>query len=1115
MRPTVAVGTQNYLDDPTSLHGGVTMNTRVSTLLLSLLLLVPTALPAQDSGDEENGVGDRPALDASLLAGLEFRAIGPALTSGRIGDLAVHPDDPATWYVAVSSGGVWKTVNAGVTWKPIFDSYGSYSIGTVTVDPRDPLVVWVGTGENNSQRSVGYGDGLYKSVDGGRSFDRVGLEESEHIAKILIDPRDSDVVFVAAQGPLWASGGDRGLYRTSDGGKSWEAVLEVDGDTGVTDVLMDPRNPDVMYAASYQRRRHVWTLINGGPGSGIYKSIDGGRSWDKANKGLPGGDLGRIGLAMSPQDPNVLYATVEAADGKSGFFRSVDRAGSWSRQSDYISSSPQYYQEIVADPHRFDRIYALDTRTRVTEDGGKTWSRLGGEWRHVDDHALWIDPRDEDHLVIGGDGGLYETWDRGANWDYKANLPVTQFYKVAVDNAEPFYNIYGGTQDNNTQGGPSRTITRHGIRNSDWFITVGGDGFDPAVDPEDPNIVYSQWQYGGLVRFDRSTGEQIDIRPQPGPDGPPLRWNWDSALLISPHSPSRLYYGSQILFRSEDRGNTWRPVSGDLTRNMNRNELPVMGRVWSVDAVAKNNSTSFYGTIVALSESPLVEDLLYAGTDDGLIQVSEDGGATWRRIDRLPDVPEMTYVNDLEASWHDPNTVYAVLNNHKRGDFAPYVLVSRDRGRSWDSITGDLPERGSTYTIAEDHEKPDLLFVGTEFGVFASLVGGSSWIQMKGGLPTIAIRDIEIQRREDDLVLSSFGRGFFVLDDYSPLRHLSEDLLPAPGHVFPIRQAWMYVQSGPLGGGEKASQGAAFFTAPNPPFGAVFTYFLGESLRSREQARRKAEKELAKEGEDVLYPSWDALKEEDREESPAVALVVRTPEGDMVRRVEGSTSAGLHRATWDFRYPGFGPIQLDEDGNGPAALPGQYTVTLETRVDGVSRILAGPEPFDVSVLGTPSLPPADREAKLAFQREAGRLQRAVLGASRAAAEAAERIQVIQHAAEITPGVPDGLLDEVRAMELRLTDLRELLDGDRTRSRRSEPAMPGIVSRVQTVVGGQWSNTSAPTGTQREQLEVATGLFGDMVENLRQVVDVDLPALEGRLEEAGVPWTPGRGVPQWP
>lgn len=1081
---------------------------------LCLVALTPAGLPAQsdDSEDEDDG---RPELDASLVSGLELRGLGPALTSGRICELAVHPEHTATWYVAVCSGGLWKTVNSGTTWTPIFDDEGSYSIGTVAVDPANPLVVWVGTGENNSQRSVGYGDGVYKSVDGGRSFENVGLSESEHVARILIDPRDSKVVYVAAQGPLWAAGGDRGLYRTADGGSTWERILYIDEHTGVTDLLMDPRDPDVLYAASYQRRRHVWTLINGGPGSGIHKSTDGGVTWKEIDRGLPSGDKGRIGLAMSPQNPDVLYAIVEAADDRSGFFRSDDAGEHWNRQSDHITTSPQYYQEIVADPHRFDRLYALDTRTRFTEDGGGTWEVLGREWRHVDDHALWIDPDDAEHLIIGGDGGLYETWDRGDNWRYVANLPVTQFYKVAVDNAEPFYHVYGGTQDNATQGGPVRTRNVHGIRNSDWFVTVGGDGFDPAVDPEDPDIVYSQWQYGGLIRFDRRTGERIDIRPQPEAGGPPLRWNWDSALMISPHSASRLYYGSQILFRSDDRGDTWRAVSPDLTRNMDRNRLEVMGRVWSVDAVAKNNSTSLYGTIVALSESPLVEGLLYVGTDDGLIQVSEDGGDSWERHERFSDVPEMTYVNDLEASWHDPNTVYAALNNHKRGDFRPHVLVSRDRGRSWTSMAGDLPERGSAYTIVQDHVDPDLLFVGTEFGVFFTLDGGDGWIQLEAGIPTIAVRELEIQRRESDLVAATFGRGFYVLDDYTPLRDLSEGLLPSPGHIFPVKTAWMYVQATPLGGGEKASQGAAFYTAPNPPFGAVFTYYLGETLRTREAARRKAEKALAKEGQDVFYPSWETLKQEDREEDPAVHVVVRDPDGGLVRRIHGSTSAGIHRATWDFRYPGYTPIELDDDGNGPMAVPGTYTVSLEQRVDGATTPLAGPVPFEVEVLGTSGLPPADRQAKLAFQRQTGALQRAVLGASRAAADAAERLEFIKRAVEITPEVDPSLRAEARDLELRLLDLREALNGDPTRARRSEAAMPGIVDRVQTVVGGQWSNTSAPTDTQRRNLEIAGREYGAIADDLRELVEVRVPALEDRLDEAGVPWTPGRGVPHWP
>jgi photosystem II stability/assembly factor-like uncharacterized protein len=646
-------------------------------LILALALSIPgfaakkgAERPAEDEDDR--------LLSADTLAGLKLRSLGPAINSGRISDFAVTPGKRHRYFAAAASGGVWRTDNAGTTWTPVFDKQDSYSIGCLAMDPSNPNVVWVGTGENNSQRSVSFGDGVYKTLDGGTTWENVGLEESEHIGRIAIDPRDPDVVYVAAQGPLWRSGGDRGLYKTIDGGTNWERILHISDDTGVNEVHLDPRDPDIVYATAYQRRRPVWTLLNGGPESGIHKSTDGGKTWRELQKGLPEGvDLGRIGLAISPADPDVIYAIVEAQRDEGGVFRSTDRGESWEKRSDYMSQSPQYYNELVADPQDVDTVYSMDTWLHVSTDGGKTFTKVGEKHKHVDNHAMWIDPEDTDYLLVGCDGGVYESFDRGTNWSFKENLPINQFYRVTVDNSTPFYFIYGGTQDNNTLGGPVRTLHRSGISNEDWFVTVGGDGYETKVDPVNPDIVYSQWQYGGLVRYDRASGETIDIQPQEEPGEAAHRWNWDSALLISPHSHTRIYYAAQILFRSDDRVNTWRAVSGDLTRNMDRNELPVMGRIWSVDAIAKNNSTSFFGTIVALSESPLIEGLLFVGTDDGLVQVTEDGGGTWRRIDRIGDVPEMTYVNDLEASLHDPNTVYAVLNNHKRGDFKPYVFKSQ------------------------------------------------------------------------------------------------------------------------------------------------------------------------------------------------------------------------------------------------------------------------------------------------------------------------------------------------------------------------------------------------------------------------------------------------------
>jgi photosystem II stability/assembly factor-like uncharacterized protein len=1081
---------------------------RLGAVILALALLptVPSTTRAQED--------DAPDWTATLASGLSARNLGGAFMSGRIVEIAVDPADKATWYLAAASGGVWKTENAGVTWRPIFDRYGSYSIGTVAVDPNNRFTVWVGTGENNSQRSVGYGDGLYKSVNGGRSFEKVGLETSEHIARIIIDPRDSDRVFVAAQGPLWSSGGERGVYRTTDGGQTWIQVLEIDEHTGVSDLVYDPRDPDVMYASSYQRRRHVWTLINGGPGSGVWKTTDGGDSWRKIESGLPSGDKGRIGLAIAPSAPDILYAVVELPGGEGGFYRSMNQGESWERRSGYVAGSPQYYNEIYVDLHNPGLIYSLDTYMMVSRDGGASFSRLGEDDKHVDNHAIWIDPDDRDHLLIGSDGGLYETWDQGQTYSFFSNLPLAQYYKTAVGNDEPFYFVYGGTQDNATHGAPSQTTNTHGIRPGDWFTTVFGDGFGPAVDPEDPNIVYSQWQYGGLIRFDRLSNERVDIKPRESADGPPLKWNWDSPLLISPHNPARIYYGAQILFRSDDRGDSWEAISGDLTRQLDRNALEVMDRVWSLDAVAKNASTSIYGNLTAVAESPRVPDLLYAGTDDGMVQVTEDGGGSWRPIGTFPGVPERTYVNDLEASLHDDNTVFAAFNNHKMGDFNPYLLKSSDRGRSWTSIAGDLPERGSVYTVVQDHVDPDLLFAGTEFGIYVTRDGGDHWVKVSGGIPTVGIRDLVIQRRENALVAASFGRGFYIIDDYTPLRTADGDLAAADAHIFPVKTALAYIEDTPLGVSGKAFQGADFHLDENPEFGAHVTYYLAEGLQTRRQARQAEERDIARDGGDTPYPSWEELKAEDREESPAMVFTIRNQDGDVVRRITGPASKGMHTVTWDLQYPGFTPVSESTrgDGNGPMVAPGRYSVEMAAFDDGEFRPMASAVDFRVAALNSYSIPPQDRNATLAFQLRAGEIQRAVMGASAALGQAMDEVGAMKNVVGRDPAGTPELRDEVRALELALMDLQEILQGDRTLPRRQEPAMPGIMSRVQTVMGGVLSTTYGPTGTHREQLDIAERAFQTLQPRLQQAIEVDLAALKARLDELGIRWTAGRGVP---
>ena len=1060
-------------------------------------------------------------LDGVSLNVFKLRSIGPALTSGRISDFAVNPDNPSEFYVATASGGVWKTENAGTTFAPLFDHQGSYSIGCITLDPHNPHVIWVGTGENNNQRSVAYGDGVYKSEDGGSSWSHVGLKNSEHIGMIKIDPRDADVVYVAAVGPLWSAGGDRGLYKTTDGGKNWEAVLTISEHTGINEVHLDRRNPDIIYATAHQRRRHVFTLIDGGPESGIYKSEDAGKSWKKINRGLPGGDKGRIGLALSPADPTLIYAIVEAQGNQGGFYCSKNGGASWEKRSGYHSSG-NYYQEIMCDPVDPDRVYSMDTFLQVTDDGGRTWTALGDRSKHWDAHAFWVDPANTHYYLTGNDGGVYESFDRGKTWKYMPNLPVTQFYKVAVDNDSPFYNVYGGTQDNYSLGGPSRTTSAHGIVNSDWYTTQGGDGFESAVDPENPNIVYAQSQHGNLTRFDRKSGENMGIQPKPRKGENEYRWNWDAPLLISPHSPARLYFAANKVFRSDDRGDTWQVISDDLTQQIDRNKLEVMGKIWPMDAVAKNASTSQYGTIVALDESPVEEGLIYAGTDDGLIQVTEDGGVNWTRIGTFPGVPERTYVNDIIASRHDRNTVYAAFNNHKNGDFKPYILKSTDLGRSWTSISSNLPERGSVYALEEDHVNGDLLFAGTEFGLFVTVDGGGHWSPLKNGLPVIAVRDLAVQRRENDLVLATFGRGFYILDDYSPLRFLSGDVLTKDAHMFPVKEAWMFVEERPLGSlgsRSKGFQGESYFTVPNPPVAAVFTYHLKDDFPTLRDKRRAEEMKMRKANKPVFYPTYEQLEAERKEESAALIFTILDEEGHVVRHLRAPAGKGLRRIIWDLRYPALNAASsrdADPTSSGPSStfvFPGTYKVKMSLSAGGEITPLTEPVSFNVKTPGTSTLPAEDKAALAAFQKKARKLGHAVNAASSVIRDLNQRIPLYKAALKGLT-VPHEELDrEIRALEGDLQKLQRLMFGDSTKARLDMDTQPGIARRISSAIYEQWNSTSAPTRTQLDAYHIVEEEFAPVYEELQKILSVAVKNIENKLNDIGAPFTPGR-LPDW-
>jgi len=1084
--------------------------------LLFVFIVLATGVAAAADKDEKPD----PGLNETSLKGLEWRNIGPATMAGRIADIAINPQDSSQWYIGVGSGGVWKTDNRGTTWTPVFDKEGSYSIGCVSIDPNDVQTVWVGTGENVSGRHVGYGDGVYKSLDGGKTWTNMGLKNSQHIGMITIDPRDSNVVFVAAQGPLWSGGGDRGLYKTTDGGKTWELVLSKGQYTGANEVHLDPRNPDIVYASLHQRFRNVAALMDGGPESGIYKSTDGGETWRELTNGIPDEDKGKIGLSVSPVNPDIVYATIELAQRTGGLWRSTDAGASWEKRSDevYSGTGPHYYQELFASPFDADTVYQVAPNLYKSVDGGKTMKALENRAVHGDYHAVAFNPDDPDYMLVGTDGGLYESFDAGEHWKFFANMPITQFYKVSVDYDEPFYNVYGGTQDNNSQGGPSRTDNVHGIRNSDWFVTLFADGHQSAADPTDPDIVYAEWQEGNLVRWDRKTGEIVYIQPQPAAGEEYERFNWDSPILISPHDSKRLYYASQRVWRSDDRGDSWTPISGDLTHARDRMKLPMMGRVWSFDSSWDLMAMSRYGTITSLSESPLVDGLIYAGTDDGLIQVSEDGGANWRRIDKLPGVPEGFFVNDIKADLFNADTVYVVVDNHKAGDFSPYILMSSNRGQNWHSISKGLPERHLAWRLVQDHVKPNLLFAATEFGVFFT-IDTVTWTKLSGNVPNIAFRDLAIQKRENDLVGASFGRSFWVLDDYTPLRSVTAKNLASDTMLFPVRDALWYLQRMPMGEfrtGGKASQGDAFFIADNPPFGAVITYYLPKDIQTAKEKRREREKKVEKEGGDTPYPGWDALRAERNEEEPAVVLTVLDTHGEVVRRLEGPAKAGFHRVAWDLRYPESSPWtdKVSDDYivfSGPLATPGEYTVSLATRVNGVLTETGLQTPIHVKLMRQNSLATASPAEVVAFAKRLDNLMRESEGADSAIKSLLMELSAVKQTL-LRSDAAMALREQARNLELQVLDLQLKLSGDEVRDLNGDPGQVPVNRRIGVARMGTAFSSYGPTPTHLDSLQIAEQGFAGIKAALDKIYGTELPALRKALDDAGVPWTPGRGVP---
>jgi photosystem II stability/assembly factor-like uncharacterized protein len=1008
------------------------------------------------------------ALSATLVAAppddpfkaLEFRSIGPALMGGRIDDVAVVESDPAIYYVATASGGIWKTTNHGTTFAPVFDRYETSSIGDVTVSPSNPSVVWAGSGEPNNRQSSSWGHGVYRSLDAGATWQHLGLEATFHIGRIVVHPRDEHTAWVAALGSLWGPGPERGLYRTTDGGKTWVNTKFIDEDTGFVDVAIDPESPNILYAASYQRRRTPFGFSGGGPSSGIWRTTDGGASWARLTSGLPGkGDLGRIGLAVYRRDPSIVFATIEHAT-EGGVYRSADRGETWTKVSS-TNPRPSYYSKIHVDPNNELRIWVLGAQMYFSEDGGKTFKTDRIEKIHGDFHALWIDPANSDHLLIGSDGGIHVSWDGGRNMDFINTVALAQFYEVHYDMRTPYF-VCGGLQDNGSWCGPSRTMYDQGIANEDWYRVGGGDGFFTVIDPSDPDTVYVESQDGNVQRFDRRTNQRRVIRPEP-PAGEKYRFNWNSPIVLSPHDPKTIYYGGNRLFGSSDRGDTWTLVTPDLTSAQARDELPIFGKT-SKDFLSRNDGVVHWGTITTIAESPVQRGVLWVGTDDGNLQLSRDGGASWTDVTaRVTGVPKGTYVSRVEASRIGAGTAYVAFDGHRGNDFAPYVVRTGDFGQSWQRISAGLPQGGTVSVVREHPTKTDVLLAGTERGLFVSWSRGGEWTRVRANLPTMPVDDIQIHPRDNDLILASHGRGIWILDDMTPL--LSPPAVTAPVEVLPIRPAVQYRIYG-----HKGNTGHKAFLGPNPPDGALVTYALNAA---------PAEKEKIK-------------------------ITVTDKDGAVVRTLEDAGKAGFNRTNWDLRYEP--PVPPDPEATsffgrtrGPLVVPGAYTVTVALGA------ASGQQTVEVREDPRTTVAAEERVAWTAACREAGELWRRSDAANKRLSNLKKQLEDQKAALGKDDKAPEelrtavgGLLDRVTELGKKLTRSRQM--GFAGASLADEP--DPLVGRTRGLYSAVSSITAAPTSQQRELAARLSGEVDEMVATVNALISTDVSALNKQMFEAG-------------
>lgn len=971
------------------------------SILIYLTIIISVTDAAIPSAAQARTAPETSALHNEL----RFRCIGPAVTGGRIHDVEALPDDPSTIYVATASGGLWKSTNKGTTWESIFDDQPVSTFGDLAIAPSDPNVIWAGTGEQNNRQSTSWGNGVYLSTDGGKTWTHKGLVETRHIGRVRVHPRNPDIAYVAALGNLWKASSARGVFKTTNGGQKWDKVLYVDSLTGVVDLVMDPSAPNTLYAATYQRLRRTWGFNGGGPGSGIYKTTNGGRSWQELTSGIPEGDKGRIGLALAQTNARVLYATIQHAN-ESGIYRSVNGGMTWTKVND-LNPRPMYYSHIYVDPTDENCVYVLGVEFYMSEDGGHTFRQMPTRpvydvGVHSDHHTLWIDPANTEHFYLAGDAGLHETWDRGETYNHLNNFPIGQFYAIGVDMRKPYF-VYGGMQDTHSWLGPSATRRWIGIVNDDWWQIGFGDGMYHQPDPTNHRFVYSNAQNGNLTRLDAETGDILDIRPYPPGGEKAYRFDWVTPSLISQHNPKTIYFGGNRLFISQDRGISWKRTD-DLTRQIERDSLYLMGGQGAEKMLSKNDGTSSYGEIVTIAESPLRSKVLWVGTDDGNVQVSQNGGKSWTEVSRnIKGVPDGTYVSRIISSATMPGAAYVAFDAHRDGDWAPYVFKTTDFGQTWTSLTDGLPPDGSVNVIIEHPDNPDLLFLGTEHALFVSTTAGERWVRFGSNLPTTLYDDLKIHPRENDLIVGTHGRSIWILDDLTPLVEWSADVATARAHLFSIRPAKVFQYW-------KATsyRGQGAYAGENPPFGALISYYLAEPVDS-------------------------------------VQIVIQGKDKEVVRRLQGPGSAGIiHRVGWDLRHkpPLYKRREQERKGlvkskgilpklprptepQGPFVSPGSYTVTLKA---GDARATQ-----TVSVQGDPRMPISKKQwlKREAFLLEVLQLQRQAWEGTERAGAFKNTLALRRDSLSTVDDLPQKVLeraqtraDTAQVRERRLRSLRE-------------------------------------------------------------------------------------------